>query len=117
MTPPQHPAKEPDEHSDAESSSFPASPPVVCSQYQLSTADSLNVQGAQLLHAGHEAENAELLHQVNRPREIAHLYKNEAEMVLQIHEVQKKISGSKDYDAAVEALSTAQTCWLQPCPG
>ena len=37
-TPPQHPAEKPDEHSDAESSQLPASPPVVCSQYPLSTS-------------------------------------------------------------------------------
>ena len=35
--PPQHPVEDPDENSGAESSSSPASPPVVCSQYQLWT--------------------------------------------------------------------------------
>ena len=35
-SPPPHPAEAPDEYSDAEFSSSPASPPVVCSQYRLS---------------------------------------------------------------------------------
>ena len=36
-TPPQHPAEEPAKHSGAESFSSPASLPVVCFEYQLST--------------------------------------------------------------------------------
>ena len=73
-------------------------------------ADPLKVQGAQPLHSGHEEEKAELLHKVNRLREIV-LHNNLAEERCGKYMKYKLTSGSKDHFPAVEALSTVH-CFL-----
>ena len=54
---------------------------------------------------------------MNRLRENAHLYNDEAELrgrvVLQIHEVHGT-ARNKDHAPATEANSTVQHCWLLP---
>ena len=101
-------AEEPDENSDAKSSSSPAlaasrvlpivddleggaplvdedadaAPGAGCQVKAADPsppADPLNLQGALPLHSGHEQEKAELMRKVNRLREIAHLYNDAAE--------------------------------------
>jgi len=79
-------------------------------------ADPLKLQGALQLHSGPDEEKAELLRKVSRPREIAHLYNDEAEEWFGKYMKYKGHQETRITCPAAEALSTVQHCWLQPCP-